>query len=274
MPELPEAENIGRALKRAMCGRSICKVEVFSPMMRTSLLPLADAALEGKTIVDVRRRGRYLVAELDDTRGLLMHFGMSGVVRLEPASVPKRKHEHVFIHLSDGNIFRFECTRRFSLLELHPGCANGSFPAVLDKLGVEPLSEEFNGGVLFAAFRKRSSPVKTALMDNSIVVGIGNIYANETLFICRVAPTRKACDVTRSECDAIAGTAKKVLLRAIECGGTTISDFQNVDGSEGKFVQELQIYGKAGIPCPHCGTPVSSVRLGGRNSFFCPQCQK
>lgn len=274
MPELPEAENIGRALKRAMCGKSICRVEVFSPMMRTSLLPLTDAALEGKTIVDVRRRGRYLVAELDDSRGLLMHFGMSGVVRVEPPSVPKRKHEHVFIHLSDGNIFRFECTRRFSLLEVHPGCDNGNFPAVLDKLGVEPLSDTFDGDVLFTAFQKRSSAVKTALMDNATVVGIGNIYANETLFICRIAPTRKACDVTRQECNAIAQTAKKVLLRAIECGGTTISDFKNVDGSEGKFVQELQIYGKSGEPCPRCHTPISSIRLGGRNSFFCPECQK
>ena len=274
MPELPEAENIGRALKRTICGELITKVEVFTPAMRTPLLPLASAELPGRRIVDVRRRARYLIAELDDGRGLLMHFGMSGVVRVEGAEIPRRKHEHVFIHLSNGKIFRFECTRRFSLLELHPGCANGAFPAVLDKLGVEPLTPDFNGTMLFDALKTRRICIKNAIMDNSIVVGIGNIYANETLFICRIDPRRMACEVTLDECGMIAETAKKVLARAIECGGTTISDFKNVDGSEGKFVQELQIYGKAGEKCPLCGTVIESVRLGGRNSFYCPACQK
>ena len=274
MPELPEAENIGRALKRVICSRNIVKVEVFTPSMRTSLLPLLSANLEGRKIVDVRRRARYLVAELDDGRGLLMHFGMSGVVRVEPPSVPKRKHEHVFIHLDDGMIFRFECTRRFSLLEVHPGCAAGAFPEVLNGLGVEPLSGEFTGKLLFDHFKKRSGCVKNALMDNAIVVGIGNIYANETLFECGIDPRRKANMVTLEECNLLAETSRKILLRAIEAGGTTISDFKNVDGSEGKFVQELKIYGKAGEKCPRCSAIIESVRLGGRNSFYCSGCQK
>ena len=274
MPELPEAENIGRALKRSICGGTIAKVEVFTPAMRTPLTPLKTAGLEGRRIVDVRRRARYLVAELDDGRGLLMHFGMSGVIRVEPVSVPRRKHEHVFIHFTDGNIFRFECTRRFSLLEVHPGCANGAFPEVLGKLGVEPLSGEFSGELLFEHFKKRSGCVKNALMDNAIVVGIGNIYANETLFECAIDPRRSANTVTLQECCRLAGTARKILLRAIECGGTTISDFKNVDGSEGKFVQELKIYGKSGEKCPRCSNIIASIRLGGRNSFYCPECQK
>ena len=274
MPELPEAENIGRALKRTICGETITKVEVFTPAMRTPLTPLAQADLPGRKIVDVRRRARYLVAELDDGRGLLMHFGMSGVVRVESGEVPKRKHEHVFIHLSNGKIFRFECTRRFSLLEIHPGCAAGAFPEVLDKLGVEPLTDAFNGQMLFDALKLRRGCIKNAVMDNSIVVGIGNIYANETLFICKIDPRRSANEVTLKECNMIAETAKKVLARAIECGGTTISDFKNVDGSEGKFVQELKIYGKAGEKCPVCQSIIAEVRLGGRNSFYCPNCQK
>ena len=274
MPELPEAENIGRALKRTICGETITRVEVFTPAMRTSLLPLETAGLPGHRIVDVRRRARYLVAELDDGRGLLMHFGMSGVIRVEGPEIPRRKHEHVFIHLSSGKIFRFECTRRFSLLEVHPGCGNGAFPAVLDKLGVEPLTDGFNGSMLFEALKNRRGCIKNAVMDNSIVVGIGNIYANETLFICGIDPRRSACEVTLNECNMIAQTARKVLERAIECGGTTISDFKNVDGSEGKFVQELQIYGKAGEKCPACQSVIESVRLGGRNSFYCPGCQK
>lgn len=274
MPELPEAENICRALKAALCGRKITKVEVFTPAMRTSLLPLESAELPGRSIVDVRRRARYLVAELDDGRGIMMHFGMSGVVRVEGAEVPKRKHEHVFIHLDNGKIFRFECTRRFSILEVHENCDNGRFPEVLSKFGVEPLSEDFTCEYLFEKLQKRSGCIKNAIMDNSIVVGIGNIYANETLFACRIDPRRKANEVTLAECGEIVKNSVRILKRAIECGGTTISDFLNVDGSEGKFALELAIYGKEGKACPACGKKISSARLGGRNSFFCEYCQK
>ena len=139
---------------------------------------------------------------------------------------------------------------------------------------LDALSEAFTAELLYEAFRKRKGCVKNALMDNGIVVGIGNIYANETLFICRIDPRRKACEVTLDECRMLRDTAVEVLKCAIECGGTTISDFLNVDGSEGKFVQRLQIYGKAGQDCPLCGGTISSVRLGGRNSFFCSRCQK
>ena len=135
MPELPEAENICRALNCALAGRRITGVEVFTPMMRTSLLPLKDAHLEGSTILGTRRRGRYVVADLSDGRALLMHFGMSGVVRVEGPEVPKRKHEHVFIHLDDGRIFRFECTRRFSLLEVVSDFSADRWPKALAGLG-------------------------------------------------------------------------------------------------------------------------------------------
>lgn len=273
MPELPEAETIGRALCRVLAGRTIRKVEVFSPAMRTPLAPLQTADLAGKKFTSVRRRGRYLIASLDDGRGLVMHFGMSGVVRVEPLSVPKRKHEHVFIHLDDGNVFRFECTRRFSLLELHELDASG-LPQMLSSLGMEPLEEEFTGEALFAAFQKRKSPVKTALMDNAIVCGIGNIYATETLFACGIDPRRPANKVSEKECAEIVAASRKILTRAIECGGTTISDFKSVDGSEGKFVLHLKIYGKAGSCCPQCGAGIVSCQLGGRTSAFCPECQK
>ena len=157
MPELPKAENICRALNRALAWRRITGVEVFTPMMRTSLLPLKTAHLEGLTILGTRRRGRYVVADLSDGRALLMHFGMSCVVRVEGPEVPKRKHEHVFIHLDDGRMFRFECTRRFSLLEVVTKTSPEGFPEALDSLGVEPLSDEFDGAYLYAASRKRKS---------------------------------------------------------------------------------------------------------------------
>ena len=274
MPELPEAENICRALDRALRGRTITRVEVFTPAMRTSLLPLKSARLEGVKILGTRRRGRYVVADLNDGRALLMHFGMSGVVRVEGAEVPRRKHEHVFLHLDDGRIFRFECTRRFSLLELVDGFDADNWPTALAKLGVEPLSEKFDGEYLYSSSRGRKVAVKLLLMDNSVVTGIGNIYANEALFAAKVSPLRPAAQLTRPECRRLCDAAKKILLRAIDAGGTTISDFLNVDGSEGKFVRELQIYGRAGRPCPVCGCVVECVRLGGRSSFYCPKCQK
>ena len=274
MPELPEAENICRALDRALRGRTITEVEVFTPAMRTSLLPLKSAGLEGVRILGARRRGRYVVADLSDGRALLMHFGMSGVVRVEGAEVPRRKHEHVFLHLDDGRIFRFECTRRFSLLEVVSELDAAGWPAALGGLGAEPLSEEFDGEYLYSASRRRQVAVKLLLMDNSVVTGIGNIYANETLFAAKVSPLRPASELTLDECRRLAAAAKKILLRAIDAGGTTISDFLNVDGSEGKFVRELKIYGRSGQPCPVCGCGIEVFRQGGRSSFYCPKCQK
>ncbi len=274
MPELPEAENICRALDRALRGRTITRVEVFTPAMRTSLLPLRSAGLEGLRIEGTRRRGRYVVADLSDGRALLMHFGMSGVVRVEGAEVPRRKHEHVFLHLDDGRIFRFECTRRFSLLEVVDEMDADRWPVALSKLGVEPLSDKFDGAYLYSSSRRRQVAVKLLLMDNSVVTGIGNIYANEALFAARVSPLRPSSELTLAECRRLADAAKKILLRAIDAGGTTISDFLNVDGSEGKFVRELKIYGRAGEPCPVCGCVVECVRQGGRSSFHCPKCQK
>ncbi len=274
MPELPEAESIRRALDRALKGRKITAVEVFSPAMRTSLLPLKTAGLPGCTVTGVRRRGRYLVADLDDSRALLMHFGMSGVVRVEPLSVPRRKHEHLFLHLDNGRAFRFECTRRFSLFEVCSLPGSGLWPEKLDSLGVEPLSEDFSAEYLFKVSRNRRTPVKTFIMDNAVVTGIGNIYAAEILFASGIDPRREALSLSLAECQRITGNAVEILQEAIACGGTTVSDFLNVDGTEGKFVQKLAVYSKAGQPCRICGNPLVSCRQGGRTSFFCRKCQK
>ena len=274
MPELPEAENIGNALKRVLSGKTITAVEVFSPAMRSSLEPLKTAGLEGSIIQDVRRRGRYLIADLSDGRGLLMHFGMSGVVRVEPPEIPRRKHEHIFIHLSDGKVFRFECTRRFSLLEVHELTAPGRMPEKLSSLGPEPFSDVLTGLYLMQKACGRTTPVKTFIMDNAIVTGIGNIYASETLFAARIHPARQAKKVTVEEWNLIIDHARSILKKAIAAGGSSISDFLNVDGSEGKFAQELKVYGRTGSPCPVCGTTIECIKTGGRSSCFCPECQK
>jgi len=271
MPELPEAENIARALARVLPGRRITRVEIFSPAMRTPLEPLAAAGLPGRRFTAVRRRARYVVAALDDGRGILMHFGMSGVVRVEPAEVPKRKHEHLFIHLDDGRAFRFECTRRFSVCEVHPLTGSG-FPACLDRLGVEPLGDDFSGESLFAAAKGRRGCIKNFIMENSVVVGVGNIYSAESLFAAGIDPRRPAGSLSRRECRTLAAAIRDILSRAIDAGGTTVSDFLNVDGSEGKFAQELRVYGRDGEACPRCGATIERCVLGGRSAFFCPRC--
>ncbi len=274
MPELPEVETIKKAVDLAVCGETITKIEVFSPKMRTSLAEFNSPSLVGLTITKVTRRGRYLLLTLSDNRVILMHFGMSGVLRLEPNSVPKRKHEHIFFHLSNNQLLRFECTRRFSMCELCENLDSNGIPLKLSLLGPEPLSEDFTPEYLFNASRKRHSSVKNFIMDNANVVGVGNIYATEALFFSNISPLRKADSLTKKEAENLVLQIKKVLQKAIEAGGTTISDYRHVDGSEGKFVQNLKMYGRSGKECLTCGNTILQAKIGGRTSCYCPKCQK
>ena len=271
MPELPEAETIARVLDRTLRKRKIRQVSVYAEKLRTPLKPLTEAGLVGRTFVGCRRRARYAVADLDDGRTLTMHFGMSGVARVEDAAAPRRKHEHVVIALDDGRALKFEDPRRFGAVEVQRVGADG-WPESLAGIGVEPLSPAFTGEVLFRASRGRKKSAKELLMDNAVVTGIGNIYAAETLFASGIRPQRRACRLTRAECGTLAGHAKRILAEAIKWGGTTVHDFRTVDGTEGKFAQRLRIYGQK--TCPVCGAAVAKVTLGGRTSWYCPKCQK
>jgi len=272
MPELPEVETILRALAPALTGRRIERVELFSPKMRTPLAPLREE-LPGRTILAVRRRARYIVAKLDNGHGLVMHFGMTGVVRVESPEVPRRKHEHVFLYLDNGLVFRFECARRFSVLEVQPLNANDDPPVFLS-FGPEPLEDGFSPDYLYTRSRGVKQAVKPFLMDNGVVTGIGNIYATETLFAARVSPLKQASRLTRPACRRIVENARRVLQEAIRQGGTTIADFRHVDGTEGQFAVNLQIYGKAGCPCPVCGNLLKAAKQGGRTTVYCPHCQR
>ena len=272
MPELPEVETVCRALAPALTGRIIRRVELFSPTVRTPLAPL-EKALPDHRILDVFRRARYIIAPLDNGLSLVIHLGMTGVIRIEPAAVPRRKHEHVFLHLDNGLVFRYEDVRRFGSLEVHPAGKSG-VPEMFDSFGPEPLSAEFTPGYLYEHSRGLCGAVKNFLMDNTVVPGIGNIYAAETLFAARIDPRRPAGTLTKPQCRRIVEQAKRILLDAIAQGGTTIADFKHVDGTEGKFAVQLQVYGKAGSPCPVCGTKFACIKIGGRTSVFCPRCQK
>ncbi len=274
MPELPEVETITNALKKSLVAKKIINLEIFSPKMREPLTPLADADIVGRSIIDVRRRGRYTIIELDNLGAIIMHYGMSGVVRIEGAEIPKRKHEHLFFHLDDGKILKFECTRRFSLVKYCRLEQSGATPTELAFLGAEPLNDDFNGEYLYSKSRKTSGNVKNFIMNNEVVVGVGNIYVAESLFSAGVSPLRQAKSLSLSECDKIVESIKVILKKAIAAGGSTISDYRHVDGSEGKFARELQMYGRAGEKCVKCGAVIASCRIGGRSTFYCPECQK
>ena len=269
MPELPEVETISRALAKGLVGLHIVEVEVFSPRLRTPIEPLKTAPLCNKKIVAVNRRGRYSLVRFADDSILLMHYGMTGVVRIEGVS-EKRKHEHIFFHLSNGLIMKFECPRRFSQVEYFP---NDDIP-VLKKLGIEPLSDEFDGKFLYNAAQKKKTPAKLFITDNAIVTGVGNIYAAEVLFAAGVHPELPANELTLKQCDLLVEHIKRILNLAIECGGSTISDFRHVDGSQGAFARELKIYGRDGEKCLICNSVIERIVQGGRSSFFCPKCQK
>lgn len=274
MPELPEVETITVALKKSLVGRKIVKLDIFSPKMREPLTPLLDADIVGRSIYDVRRRGRYTIIELDNLGAILMHYGMSGVVRIEGAEIPKRKHEHIFFYLDNGEVLKFECPRRFSLVKYCRLQVSGGEPTELEKLGVEPLEVEFNKEYLFAKSRKASGNVKTFIMNNEVVVGVGNIYVAESLYYAGVNPLRNPKTLTIDECGKIVENIKIILKKAIASGGSTISDYRHVDGSEGKFARELQMYGRTGENCLKCGSKIESCRIAGRSTFYCPNCQK
>ena len=272
MPELPEVETVARALVPILTDRTIRKVQLFSPSLRSPLPPLKKT-LPGRKIVKIRRRARYIIAGLDNGNALVIHLGMTGVIRIEKSEVPRRKHEHVFLYLDNGLVFRFEDVRRFGSLEVHPITGDG-LPEMFRSFGVEPLSPAFTAEYLFEHSRGVRSPVKSFLMDNAIVAGIGNIYAAETLFAAGIDPRRETGSLTMDHCRKIVKHARRILRSAIRAGGTTVSDFKQVDGSEGKFTVFLQVYGKNGQPCPVCGSPLDQVKIAGRSSVFCPKCQK
>ncbi|MBN2641137.1 MAG: bifunctional DNA-formamidopyrimidine glycosylase/DNA-(apurinic or apyrimidinic site) lyase [Victivallales bacterium] len=274
MPELPEVETIKNALSAHVLNHTFTKIEIFIDVCRYPLAPLLDKELCNHRIMELRRRGRYLIIELDNFRALIFHFGMSGSLRVVPADEPRRKHEHAVFYIDNGMTMRFDCPRRFGFIKTCVLSAPGAVPSELAELGVEPLSDEFTGKYLKRRLTGRKQKIKTAIMDNRIVVGVGNIYANESLFLSGISPLREAGTITLRQCNELVRHIRDTLHKAIAAGGTTIADFKSVDGSEGKFVLQLNIYGKEGKPCPRCEDTIVRNIVGGRSAFYCPGCQK
>lgn len=274
MPELPEVETVAAALRRELPECRIVKIKAHCQKLRRPL-PLADlGALEGEVFTAVERRAKYLLLRLSDrSRVLMIHLGMTGTLRLDPAEAMAARHDHLEIFLDDFRVLRFRDPRKFGLIEVIRPEADGRINE-LAHLAPEPLSEEFSADFFYRLSRGRRTPVKNFIMDQRRVVGVGNIYASESLFRARIRPQTPVGDLSRQGCRKLVEKIKEVLSEAIAAGGTTIADFHGLDGSEGAFVRSLDVYGRTGQACINCQKPIKKAVLGGRSTFYCPSCQK
>ncbi|MFA5684142.1 MAG: bifunctional DNA-formamidopyrimidine glycosylase/DNA-(apurinic or apyrimidinic site) lyase [Lysobacteraceae bacterium] len=270
MPELPEVETTRRGIAPHLAGRLVQAVRLRRPDLRWPIPAAIGERLPGQRIEAVRRRAKYLL--MDTAAGsAIWHLGMSGCLRVLPADTPARAHDHVDLLLEGGLCLRLTDPRRFGALLWQ---APGDTHPLLAGLGPEPLSDAFDGDHLHALARGRRGAVKTFLMDQAVVVGVGNIYAAESLFIAGIDPRRPAGRIGRERYARLARAVRDVLGQAIERGGTTLRDFLNPDGEPGYFEQELLAYGREGKPCLRCGRALRGIRLGQRATAFCPHCQR
>ena len=274
MPELPEVEVVRQGLEPLLARRRIVGVATSGLPLRQPV-PLKKLRLlaHEAVVTAVARRGKFLMLPLDNGALILLHLGMTG--KLYPAlpTTPPRKHDHLVLALDDGSEIRFNDCRRFGLVAAYDRF-EAAAPPPLTGLGPEPLDEKsFSAAYLLERCRGRKTPIKNLLMDNGVVVGIGNIYANETLFAARVSPWAPAGTLGRTRIASIVTAAREILRRAIAAGGTTIADFANAAGESGYFQVQLAVYGRHGRPCPRCGTTIERRPQAGRTSFYCRRCQ-
>jgi formamidopyrimidine-DNA glycosylase len=271
MPELPEVETTRRGIATHLVGQKIVRCRVRDGRLRWPVDDDLPELLEGAAVDSVARRAKYLIIHLD--RGaLIIHLGMSGSLRISSDNVQPKKHDHVELRLENGQVLRYHDPRRFGSIHFvrehplqHP---------LLRNLGVEPLGEEFDGRLLYVAGRGRRSAVKQLIMDAHVVVGVGNIYASESLYLAGIHPGRAAGRIALERYRVLADAIREVLHRSISQGGTTLRDFVNETGEPGYFAQDLNVYGRDGQPCRRCGGLVRSRVIAQRNTFYCPACQR
>ncbi|MBK1648172.1 bifunctional DNA-formamidopyrimidine glycosylase/DNA-(apurinic or apyrimidinic site) lyase [Rhabdochromatium marinum] len=270
MPELPEVETTLRGIAPALTGQRIQRLLVRDRRLRQPVSNETEALLPGQRILHLHRRAKYLLLTLEEG-AVLIHLGMSGSLRLTPVITDYRKHDHIDLLLESGLSLRLHDPRRFGLFQWIPTPVT-SHP-LLANLGPEPLSEACDGDYLYRVARKRHLAVKNLIMDSRVLVGVGNIYANEALFLSGIHPAQAAGSISQARYQRLAIAIKQVLSAAIEQGGTTLRDFLREDGHPGYFAQSLHVYNRADKPCHQCATPIEVLRIGQRSSFYCPVCQ-
>ena len=270
MPELPEVETTRRGIAPLILGRTVAAVHSRVAKLRRPVPVAALEALDGQSVVSVERRAKYLLLRFQ-TGHIILHLGMTGHLHVVPADTPPERHDHIDLQFTDGTCLRFNDSRRFGLFLWtttdplhHP---------LLAHLGPEPLGPEMNGSALHTRARGRKVAVKSFIMDQRMVVGVGNIYASEALFRAGIHPSREAGRIGQPRYEELAGAIRAVLTEAIAEGGTTLRNFQNAAGKPGYFRLKLQVYGRDGNPCPRCGRPIMRISLGQRSTYFCRHCQ-
>jgi len=270
MPELPEVEITRRGIAAHLTGQCINTVRIHNAALRWPVVPEISSSLPGQQIQSVTRRAKYLLLNCS-TGTLIIHLGMSGSLRVLPVDLPPQTHDHFELQLANGSILRLRDPRRFGAvlwwqedISQHP---------LLRRLGPEPLGEYFNADMLFHATRKRNISIKQAVMNQHIIVGIGNIYANEALFQAGISPLRAAGQLDRQQCTRLVDAIKLTLTSAITAGGSSLRDFTDSAGRPGYFQQHYQVYARANQPCLRCGTFIQKIVQGQRATFFCPECQ-
>jgi formamidopyrimidine-DNA glycosylase len=275
MPELPEVEVSRRGLLPYLSEQRIVGAVVRTPRLRHEIPQLLDSRLAGLRVDAILRRGKYLLLDCQSVSGggwLLVHLGMSGSLRLVPPDTPAQKHDH-FDLLFAETVLRVRDPRRFGALLWHEGAHVETHPA-LAALGVEPLSDDFSGDWLYAVTRRRRVPIKPLLMDSRLVVGIGNIYAAESLHHAGISPLRTCNRISRQRYRVLAASIRSTLLAAIAAGGSSVRDYVHSDGGAGCFQLSCAVYDRAGEPCPTCARPVAMIRQAGRSTFYCAACQR
>lgn len=277
MPELPEVEVCRRGIAPELEGQVILDAVVRVPRLRLPVPAALAETLRGARILAVRRRGKYLLLDCQGRNGegsLILHLGMSGNLRFVPSGLPPGKHDHFDLVLP-GQILRLADPRRFGVIAWQPGPpeAAGAHP-LLAVLGIEPLSETFTVDWLYQTFSGRRSPVKPLLMDSHLVVGIGNIYASESLFRAGISPLRAAGRISAVRCALLVDSVRATLSDAIAAGGSSIRDYVHSDGGAGCFQIQAGVYDRAGQPCLRCGGAVRQIRQAGRSTYYCPACQR
>ena len=303
MPELPEVETVCRGLLPAMEGRMITRATVNRPDLRWPFpFGMADR-LTGSRVMALRRRSKYILADLSTGETLLIHLGMSGRMLISPPPQAEKgfgqgfggaqgiaretlgewhhhhpapeKHDHVILDMEDGTRITFNDARRFGAMDLMPTATADTHP-LLAVLGPEPLGNDFNEAYLAARLKDRNTPIKSALLDQHIIAGLGNIYVCETLYRARIHPAQKAGRISASRAAALVPIIRDVLTEAITAGGSSLRDYRQADGELGYFQHSFQVYGREGQPCltSGCNSTIHRIVQSGRSSFFCPSCQK
>ena len=274
MPELPEVEVSRIGLLPFIAGQRIVDAIFRTPKLRHELPQSLVARLTGLRVDAILRRGKYLLFDCQSTQGggwLILHLGMSGSVRLVTPATPVQKHDHVDLVFAHTTL-RLRDPRRFGTLVWHEGSAPEQH-RLLAVLGIEPLSEDFDGDWLFRETRKRNAPIKPLLMDSHLIVGVGNIYASESLFRAGISPLRVASRISRKRYQLLVAAIRTTLEASIAAGGSSVRDYVHSDGGAGCFQLSCAVYDRAAEPCPNCAQPVRVLRQAGRSTFYCARCQ-